>query len=121
MTNLLFEDKNISYKQLEMILQKSGDLGKDEYLIPPSGNQIIVIRIGKKLTQSQKLFLKKPIEDLDLTIKLFNILKSNSIKCIGDLLYQYNNDDIKNIRGWNEKCTINLNDNLIAGGFPPIP
>lgn len=63
----------------------------------------------------------KPIEDLELSVRVYNSLKRTGISSIGDLLdmMEKNGGNLMNLRNFGEKSMTELKDKLRARGLMP--
>ncbi len=63
----------------------------------------------------------KPIEDLELSVRVYNSLKRTGISTIGDLLdmMEKNGGNLMNLRNFGEKSMTELKEKLRARGLLP--
>lgn len=87
--------------------------------------QINAIDTLQHYDDQQKIapFYEKPIEELDLSVRVFNSLKRHSITSVGDVLetMKKGNDAMLAIRNFGEKSLDELEEKLQAKGYWPSP
>jgi hypothetical protein len=79
---------------------------------PSLENSILPVKIISSFTEDQqKIIDSKSLEDLDLSIRAFNCIKSARIKSLGELL-NYSKSDLKGFRNFGQK-SIDEIENLL--------
>ncbi len=91
---VLITDKNISFEE--------GHAAKDEDM-------------DEEVLQIRKL-LKKPLEDLDLSVRAYNCLKAARIDTLGQLV-QYDSNELLKFRNFGRKSLVELEDLLADHGL----
>lgn len=104
-------------QNLQKLLRSTGIIQKSEKLY---GSKEIVLTVTKGVyTQEQEEFLNTEIEDLELTVRLFNRLERLKVKTMIDLAKR-SPEGVKASRRWCQNCTNEVNEMFVKRGMVPI-
>ena len=91
-------------------------------LISGVGGEVEEIELGETVHKTFPPELgDKPIEDLELSVRVYNSLKRAGISTIGDLMEMIdkNGGSLMNLRNFGEKSMLELKDKLKSRGLIP--
>jgi DNA-directed RNA polymerase alpha subunit len=108
----------LTLRQMEKTLKAARFLAKGESLFAQGEEKFVFTVTKGQYTQEQKTYLEQSIDDLDFSVRLLNLLNGRKIETLS-ALFSIPPIEIRKWRGWNERCTDELNTALAEKGIPP--